>query len=122
MQRVIPTGVRPRLGIVTGLASEAVVVTALAGRDAPSVRVVCAGASSERAAALARDLVDAGVEALLSFGLAGALAPELDCGEIILAEAVRGPQGEVFSCDAGWRGALAAGFDGAGLADRKSVV
>lgn len=98
------------------------VAAALAGRDAPSVRVVCAGASSERAAVLARDLVDAGVEALLSFGLAGALAPALDCGEVILAEAVRGPQGETFSCDAGWRGTLAARFDEAGLAHRSGAL
>src|SRR3546814_12744168 len=55
-----------RAGVVTGLASEVIVASALVGQDALSVRVVCAGASGMRAAALARDLVEEGVKALRS--------------------------------------------------------
>src|SRR3546814_12092753 len=82
-----------RAGVVTGLASEVIVASALVGQDALSVRVVCAGASGMRAAALARELVEEGVKALLSFGIAGALVPDLDCGALIVAETVRGSDG-----------------------------
>ncbi len=95
------------IGVVTGLASEAAVVTAMLDENDPTVRVVCAGASTERAAVLARRLVDQGVGALLSFGIAGALDPEIDCGELIVAEWVKGAEGETFPCHPGWRESLA---------------
>lgn len=96
----------PRLGIVTGLASEAVVATALIGDDACPARVLCAGASSRRAAVQARQLVDLGVEALLSFGLAGALDPALGSGDVVIARQVRSDAGDLYPCDAGWQEAL----------------
>lgn len=106
MKRVNPAGVRPRLGIVTGLASEAVVATALIGDDELPLRVVCAGASHARAAVLARQLVDAGVEALLSFGIAGALDPALASGTLIVAKAVVTDDGGRYDCDRDWQEAL----------------
>lgn len=114
--------VAPRLGVVTGLASEAVVAAALAGRDVLPARVVCAGASSARAAALARELIEEGVEALLSFGIAGALAPDLDCGELLVAEAVRGADGRDYPCDREWRRTLAARLSEAGFAHREGAL
>jgi hopanoid-associated phosphorylase len=103
--------VRPRLGIVTGLASEAVVATALIGEDDFPARVVCAGASSQRAAVQARQLVDAGVEALLSFGIAGALDPRLESGTLIVADAVfvdDADDASIYPCDPAWQEALRA--------------
>ena len=50
---------------------------------------------------------DQGVGALLSFGIAGALDPEIDCGELIVAEWVKGAEGETFPCHPGWRENLA---------------
>ena len=104
-------GVAPRLGIVTGLASEAVVATALVGQDGFPARIVCAGASSERAAMLARELVEAGVGALMSFGIAGALDPQLRSGNLLLAdEVLREDAGDpsVYLCDIGWCESLGA--------------
>jgi adenosylhomocysteine nucleosidase len=94
------------IGVVTGLASEAAVVSAMLGENDASVRLVCAGASVHRAAALTRQLVETGVDALLSFGIAGALAPEVDCGDLIVSDRVRGQDGEDFGCDRQWREAL----------------
>lgn len=94
------------IGVVTGLASEAAVVSAMLNEDDAAIQVVCAGASTQRAAVLSRQLVDAGIGALLSFGIAGGLDPEIDGGELIVADRVRGPDGETYDCDAGWREAL----------------
>jgi hopanoid-associated phosphorylase len=55
---------------------------------------------------LARQLVEAGVGALLSFGIAGALDPEIDCGELVVTDRVRSPEGEDFDCDRQWRETL----------------
>lgn len=96
----------PRVGVVTGLASEAVVATALVGDDDLPVRIVCAGASNARAALLARQFVDAGVEALLSFGIAGALDPALANGTLLVAKAVVTDEGESYTCDRDWQEAL----------------
>lgn len=101
----------PRLGIVTGLASEAVVATALVGQDGFPARIVCAGASSERAAVLARELVDVGVEALLSFGIAGALDPRLESGALVIADEVfvdDADDASIYPCHPAWQEALRA--------------
>lgn len=92
--------------MVTGLASEAVVATTLAGDDDFPVRVVCAGASAARAAVLARRLVDAGVNALVSFGIAGALDPRLRSGELIVAKEVLTEGAERYTCDRDWQEAV----------------
>jgi len=56
------------------------------GRTDLQVRI--SGIGSERAARAARQLLDAGAEALLCFGVAGALDPALQCGDIVLATEV----------------------------------
>lgn len=94
------------IGVVTGLASEAAVVTAMLGENDTAIRVVCAGASTQRAAVLSRELVDAGVHGLLSFGIAGALDPQIDCGELIVTDRVQGADGESFDCNGPWRETL----------------
>jgi hopanoid-associated phosphorylase len=114
--------VGPRLGIVTGLASEAAVVDGLVGEDDTSVRVLCAGSSTVRAAVLARQLVDAGVEALLSFGIAGALDPQLRSGELVIADDVLVDDADLYPCDRAWQEALRAALVEARLPFRRSTI
>ena len=93
------------LGIVTGLASEAFVAGAGAGKGA---RVRCAGAHASRAAEHARALIDAGCEALLSFGIAGGLDPAHAPGSVIVAESVVYSDGERLQAHAPWADSLCA--------------
>jgi hypothetical protein len=84
--------------IVTGLAAEARIAIST---DAP---IVGAG----RANRLSDDLETAikdGAKRLLSFGVAGALVPQLQPGDLILAHGVRDSR-NYFSCDPEWRRAM----------------
>jgi len=49
-----------------------------------------------------------GVDALVSFGVAGALDPSLRPGTAVLPQRVIDGNGEAFSCDDGWRGVVLA--------------
>ncbi|MEO1191425.1 MAG: phosphorylase [Pseudomonadota bacterium] len=99
---------RPFLGILVGLKSEARLLRDLE-RDA-SVAVAVSGASSQRAAQLAEELVAKGAGALLSFGLCGALQPGLAAGDPVIPEQVLSAadagRWDRFPVDAGWRQAL----------------
>ena len=99
--RVVTRG--RRLGIVTGLPAEA--RTARGGRN-EDVRIVCCGASTARAEALARTLVDQGAGGLLSFGTAGALKPGLSPGTVVIASGVVDAAGEIFEIDGDWTARL----------------
>ncbi len=94
-----------RLGIVTGLAAEAACVRRAAARlpahDRPLI--FCAGASAARARAGSERLIAEGAEGLISFGIAGALAPGLKPGALVLAESVLAPNGRRSATDGGWR-------------------
>jgi adenosylhomocysteine nucleosidase len=70
------------LGILTGLAKEAEIARWI------SPLVACSASDPARAAALARDLISQGATALLSFGIAGGLAPELATGDLVIGTAV----------------------------------
>ena len=85
-----------RLGIVIALDAEA---RTLAGRTGhflshDSYQVMVSGPGPQRAEAAARALLAAGCDALMSFGLAGGLAPHLRPGALVLAERVLSAQGE----------------------------
>jgi adenosylhomocysteine nucleosidase len=56
----------------------------------------------------ARQLVEAGASALLSFGLAGALDPRLHAGTVVLPSDIISPSGTRFATSADWRGQLLA--------------
>lgn len=116
------SAIAPKLGVVTGLASEAAVATALAGDDDFPLRVACAGASSARAAVLARQLVDAGVNALLSFGIAGALDPKLRSGDLVVAKEVISDDAERYACDPDWQEALRSALAEAQLPCRRGTI
>jgi adenosylhomocysteine nucleosidase len=95
------------IGVVTGSRAEARCLRAIAGR------VVCSGADAGRARGESERLAGE-VEGLVSFGLAGALAPDLRAGELLLPGEVIAPDGRRIATDPAWRARLA------GLADGRS--
>ncbi len=76
----------PLLGIVCGMESERRALGSIASD--PRVRVGISGARPERAASEATRLANAGCVALLSWGLAGGLAPGLKSGDPVTARRV----------------------------------
>lgn len=82
---------------VTGLRAEA----RLAARA--GLAAICAGGDAARTAAALDRAIAQGASVLLSFGLAGGLAPALPPGTLIAASAVLGPAGERHTVDAAWQ-------------------
>ncbi|MGB1547105.1 MAG: phosphorylase [Alphaproteobacteria bacterium] len=94
-----------RLGFVTGLRREATILEA-AFRDLPEEDrplLYCGGAHTERAGAGTTRLIEQGAGALISFGIAGGLAPALVPGNLVLASAVRISGEGSFDVDLAWR-------------------
>ncbi|MSO92596.1 MAG: hypothetical protein EXQ86_04250 [Rhodospirillales bacterium] len=89
-----------RLGIITGLASEAACLEAIPAAERPPLR--CAGANAIRAREASRSLLDDGCTALMSFGLAGGLVPRYAPGTLIVADAVVGADGRRYETDGEW--------------------
>jgi adenosylhomocysteine nucleosidase len=75
------------LGVVTGLAFEAEILRPFAGRG---LRVRAAGLAPGAAAAAAEALVADGAQALMSFGIAGGLHPEITAGHVVVCAGIRG--------------------------------
>ena len=98
------------IGVITGLRAEA---RCLSGLD---LAVACSGARPGRARAEAARLLAEGAFGLVSFGLAGGLAPELRPGDLVLAEAVVLPDGRRLMTDAAWGAGLTAALAEAGVA------
>jgi adenosylhomocysteine nucleosidase len=80
---------------VTGLRAEA----AIARRA--GLTVVCAGGVSERTRIALDRALDGGADAIISFGLAGGLAPQLRPGALIVASEVLDPDGKSLAVDEG---------------------
>jgi hopanoid-associated phosphorylase len=97
------------IGVITGLRAEA---RCLRGLD---VRVACSGGSAERAQGEAARLIAEGAVGLVSFGLAGGLAPQLRPGDLLLPETVRSTGRAAWSVDAIWRERLHARLAAGGL-------
>lgn len=91
-----------RVGVLTGLAAEARLLSSVLFDGKADLRIVRTGADSSRARREAQDLVDSGVSALVSFGVAGGLCPSLNAGDLILADRVILPDGRSMSADAAW--------------------
>lgn len=102
---------QPVLGIVAALPAEArslVSVPAEVGvlhRVVPGVLLCVSGAGAEAAARGAHRLLAAGAQALLSWGSAGALAPDLRPGQLLVPERVRDAD-RLFEVDVQWRRSL----------------
>jgi len=76
-----------KLGIVCGLSFEAAIVERAIQQINPAHKpvVACSGPGISRAQDTALRLAEKGVEALLSFGIAGGLAPNLKTGSVVIA-------------------------------------
>ena len=72
----------------------------LRGQD---VTVAFSGGSAERARSEAERLLAEGAAALVSFGLAGGLAPELRTGDLVLPQTVCNARSASWSVDPVWR-------------------
>jgi adenosylhomocysteine nucleosidase len=70
--------------------------------------LVISGMGPQRATRAARAVLAAGAQSLLSFGLAGALDPQLRAGVVLLPQAVRDESGQVHTTYGPWRERLAA--------------
>jgi nucleoside phosphorylase len=90
------------LGVVTGLKSEARVLRGL------DVACISIGGKADGAAAKIERLIAGGVTGLVSFGIAGALHPELRCGDVVVAERIADEKGDVFVAHPAWVPAAAA--------------
>jgi adenosylhomocysteine nucleosidase len=89
-----------RTAVITALEIEARTLDGF-GRE-PDLLVCLSGPGPERAFAAARSAVAAGAEALLSWGIAGALSSERRTGDVLLPARVLSATGE-WATDAAWR-------------------
>lgn len=85
---------RPVIGIICGMASEARALGRW--RRDPRVAVAVSAGCPDLAEAEAQRLAGGGVRALLSWGIAGALDPALRPGTLIVPSAVVGPDGAAY--------------------------
>jgi adenosylhomocysteine nucleosidase len=101
------------LGIVAALEAEARTLgPAMRRQDGlaslgDGALLVVSGMGGELAAVAAHRLAEAGVSALLSFGLAGGLDPALDAGRVVLPSEVISLGGARVATCAEWRGRMA---------------
>lgn len=89
------------LGILCGLQAEARFALLQ-----PRARVGISAARPEKAREEVKKLIRKGAKGLLSFGLAGALSPDLAPGAVVVGTAVES-KGQTYLCDPAWTDALA---------------
>jgi adenosylhomocysteine nucleosidase len=100
-------------GVVAALAAEARALGPAArggGRPvlANGTLVAVSGIGCEAAGRAARDLIEAGARALVSWGMAGALDPKLAAGTVCLPDEIIASDGTSFGTARHWREPLAA--------------
>jgi adenosylhomocysteine nucleosidase len=88
------------LGVVTGLKSEAKLLTSL------GLACVSTGGRAREARRKIDRLIAEGATGLISFGIAGALSPELTSGDLIVADVVANDIGEAWRTHQLWLDAL----------------
>jgi len=98
------------LGIVTGMASEARIF----GADAMTIS---AGGDAQATRAGIQSLIARGADRLVSFGIAGALDPNLKPGDLVVGSAVRTSDGVRAPVDQKWLMQLSAHLTAARVAD-----
>lgn len=92
------------VAVIAALAVERAPLDALLMSDPkPPIRVYQCGVGCERAYDAASAALSAGASALVSWGLAGALVPELSAGTILLPQQVLTLEGERLATDSRWR-------------------
>jgi adenosylhomocysteine nucleosidase len=99
--------VRPHLGILAGLQSEArCVLPHLPDDEELLVSIALSGARLDGASTACAKLVSAGATHLLSFGLAGGLDPALPAGTLLLPDTLITPDHTARRVDATWHARL----------------
>jgi adenosylhomocysteine nucleosidase len=93
------------LGVVTGLKSEAKLLNGL------NVACVSTGGQAREARRTIDRLIAEGATGLISFGIAGALSPELRTGDLVVADMVANDIGEVWQTHQPWLDALLAAIE-----------
>jgi adenosylhomocysteine nucleosidase len=102
------------VGVVAALDAEARTLGPAVRRDdglfflSDEALLAVSGMGAALAAIAARNLIDAGAAALMSFGLAGGLDPLLSAGTVVLPSEVISRDGTRFSTSRGWREQLSA--------------
>ena len=91
--------------VVTGLAAEARIAAA------PDVQTIIGAGRSARLAADIEAAIAGGARRLLSFGVAGALSPQLRAGDLVVAHGVTYGAWRL-SCDLTWRAAISRRLQG----------
>jgi adenosylhomocysteine nucleosidase len=91
------------VGVVAALASEA-----RALRPGGGSLLAVSGIGRAAAETAARSLVEAGVSALITFGMAGGLDPALKPGSVVLPREVISPEGKYYAACPSWRERVAA--------------
>jgi hopanoid-associated phosphorylase len=93
--RVEICSVHPTIGIVVGMRSEARLLPS-------SLPVVCSGGIPAKARRIADQLLAAGATGLISFGIAGGLAPTLRPGDLVIGTGVAIGE-RIFKTDPAWQ-------------------
>ena len=92
------------VAVIAALAIERAPLDSLLTADPQSsIRVYQCGTGHERAYAAACSALSAGASALVSWGVAGALVPELSAGTILLPQQVLTSTGVTLATDSRWR-------------------
>ncbi len=103
-----------KTAVLTGLAAE---MRALDNKgDKTKFVSVCAASDPHRARLFLGQMLAAGVNRCLSFGLAGGLAPDLPAGSIVVGSRVVSTHGR-YECDSAWVRQLATALPGAHVGD-----
>lgn len=96
--------VEASVAIIAALAIERAPLDSLiTANPQSSIHVYQSGTGHERAYSAARSAISAGASALVSWGVAGALVPELSAGTILLPQQVLTPAGVTLAPDSRWR-------------------
>ena len=105
-----------RLGVVTGMTAEAHCLSpaGAAGGDIGAIASICSSGDPAQAEDGARRLVRDGVEALLSFGIAGGLDSRCGAGDLVIGKTVVDAAGIEHETDIEWRNCLSTLLAGLG--------
>lgn len=105
-------GKMKQIGIITALLPEAACLTRQKLSPGKIIRLndctrlLVSGIGAERAKQATRQMIDAGSDVLLSCGTAGAIAPGLQPGDLIVPETVIAFNGEIYQTAKYWRSSI----------------
>lgn len=92
------------VGVITGLQSEADCLRNITSEF--DLKILVSGVSPARAETLARQLCESGCDLLISFGIAGALRPGINTGDLLVPALIKQKDGGIRETDADIRARL----------------